>query len=268
LIDVTLLQLLAARRAQFVGLCGLLLGGFEYLICAAVGSADVSGALQTLMQSLPPFLQELVTSQFFGGLSERGLLAFGWNHPIAHALGTAAAIVLGSRAVAGESESGALELLASQPLSRGRYLRTQVLFGWVALALVTLAGIGGTMAGQRVQHLEPFSGSQLLRLGGNFFLLLCAWYAITLVLSVFGREGGRVAGIAFLVALLSYIGQVIGRVWQAAAFVLPWSLHDYFAPQTLLLGTASVLRPLVTLLAVTVAGVTLAAWRFQRRDLP
>jgi ABC-type transport system involved in multi-copper enzyme maturation permease subunit len=170
--------------------------------------------------------------------------------------------------VAGESESGALELLASQPLSRGKYFRTQVLFGCVALALVTLAGIAGTVAGQRVQHLEPFGGGPLLRLGSNFFLLLCAWYAIALVLSIFGREGGRVAGIAFLVALLSYIAQAIGRMWTSASFVLPWSLHDYFAPQNLLLGTASVVRPLVTLLAVAVAGVTLAAWRFERRDLP
>jgi ABC-2 type transport system permease protein len=267
-IDLTLLRLLTVRRAQFLALCGFFLGGFQYLICAAVGSADVGGALQTLVQSLPPFVQDLVASQFLGGLSERGLLAFGWNHPISHALGTAAAIVLGSRAVAGESESGALELLASQPLSRGRYLRTQVVFAFVALALVSLVGIAGTTAGMRVQHLEPFGGSQLLRLGSNFYLLLCAWYAISLVLSVIGREGGRVAGIAFLVALLSYIGQAIGRMWKAAAFVLPWSLHDYFAPQTLLLGTASVVRPLVTLFAVTVAGVSLAAWRYQRRDLP
>jgi ABC-2 type transport system permease protein len=268
MIERTLLRLLIVRRAPFVGVCAALLGGFEFLICAAVGSADVSGALQTLLQSLPPFAQELVTSQFLGGMSARGLLAFGWNHPIAHALGTAAAIVLGARAVAGESDGGALELLASQPLSRGRYLRAQLLFACLALAVVTLAGIAGTVVGQRVQHLEPFGGLQLLRLGSNFFVLLCAWYAITLVLSVFGREGGRVAGIAFVVALISYIAQAIGRMWPAASFVLPWSLHDYFAPQSLLLGTASIARPVVTLLAVTVAGVCLAAWHFQRRDLP
>jgi putative exporter of polyketide antibiotics len=268
MIDASLMRLLLGRRAPFLALCSLLLGGFQALICAAVGSADVGGALQTLLHSLPPFLQELVTSQFFGGLSERGLIAFGWNHPIAHALGTAVAIVLGAHAIAGESESGALELLASQPLSRGCYLRTQVLFALLALALVTLVGLGGTLAGQRAQHLEPFGALQLLRLGSNGFLLLTAWYAVTLALSAFGREGGRVAGIAFLIALVSYTGQVIGRVWQAAAWVLPWSLHDYFAPQTLLLGNPSMLRPLATLLAVTLAGVSLAAWRFARRDLP
>ena len=133
---VNLLRHIATRRAPFLVMAGLLLGWFQFLICAAVSSVDIGAAIQTLMNSLPPMLRELVATQFFGGLNERGLLAFGWNHPIAHALGTAVAIVLGSRAVAGEIETGAVELLLSQPLSRTTYLAMHVLFALVALALV------------------------------------------------------------------------------------------------------------------------------------
>ncbi len=155
-----------------------------------------------------------------------------------------------------------------QPLSRRQYLVTQIAFALAALACITIAGLAGTLLGVRIERLEPFAAGRLLRLGSNFFLLLCSWYAITLAVSAAGREAGRVARVVLVVALLSYIGQVIGRVWPAAGFVLPWTLHDYFAPQTLLLGTASAVRPLLTLLAVTGTGLALAGWQFQRRDLP
>lgn len=268
MIDRTLLRLLVLRHTPFVAACALLLAAFEYLICTAVFAANVSGALQAIIESLPPMMQSLVATQFLGGLSERGLLAFGWNHPIAHALGSAPAIVLGARAVAGECEHGTLEMLLTQPLSRGRYLGTQACFAFLALALLALLGVAGTLAGLRVQQQVILTTQQLLRVGVNFVLLLWAWYAVTLAVSAGMREGGRAAGAAFLVALLSYTGHVIGQVWPAASFLPPWTLHGYYSPPALLVGAGSLARPALVLGAVTVAGVGLAGWRLQRRDVP
>lgn len=264
----SLLRLLGARHAPFLAMSALLLGAFQFLICAAVASADVGGAIQTLMQSLPPLVQSVVATQVFGGLTVKGLLAFGWSHPIAHALGTAVAIVLAMRAIAGESETGAIELLLTQPLSRSGYFAAQVGFALVALAVVTAAGLAGTVIGQRVFGLERFGVLALGRLGLGYFLLQGAWYGITLLLSAFGREGGRVASVGFLIALTSYIANVIGALWQRAAFILPWTLHDYFSPRNLLMKGASMARPMAVLLVVMVASVVLAGWRFRQRDLP
>jgi ABC-2 type transport system permease protein len=265
---LNLLRLLGWRHAGYMVGSALLHGLFQYLICAAVASADVGGALQALMSSLPPILRSLVSSQLFGGLTPQGLMAFGWNHPIAHALGTAVAIILGSRAIAGESETGAMELLLSQPISRPRYLAACVGFALGALALVSVGGIVGTVAGQRGFGLEGFEVPALAKLGANFFLLQCSWFGITLMLSAFGREGGRVASGSFLIALLSYLAQVIGRLWERAAFVLPYTLHDYFSPQAILVQGEGIARPAVVLAAVVVGTVGIACWRFQQRDLP
>ena len=263
-----LLRSLAARHAAFVAVSGLLLAAFQYLICAAVASVDVSGAIAKLLDSLPPMLQTMVSATLFGGLSEHGLLAFGWNHPIAQAIGAAVAIVLAARAVAGEAETGAIELLLSQPLSRGRYFAAQAGFALAALALLTLAGLGGTLLGQRVFHVTPFAGIALARLGVDYLLLQCAWFGITLLLSAFGREGGRVASAGFLVALASYIVQVIGQLWERAAFLAPYTLQHYLRPQEILVKGAGVAEPAAVLLAVTLVSA-LAAWlRFRRRDLP
>lgn len=263
-----LLRLLAVRHAAFLATSAVLLGLFQYLICAAVASVDVSGALQVVMQSVPPLLRGLVETQVFGGLTPRGLLAFGWNHPVAHALGTAPAIVLAARAVAGEAERGTIELELAQPLRRATYLAVQVGFAACALALVTLTGIAGTLIGQRVFGLPGFRPGVVAALGLDYLLLQFTWFGITLLISAWGREGGRVAAIGFLVALVSYFAQVIGQLWERASFVLPFTLHDYFSPRDLIVEGASVVRPALVLLAVSVACVCAAWWRFATRDLP
>jgi ABC-2 type transport system permease protein len=263
-----LLRALAVRHAAFVALSGLFLAAFQYLICAAVASVDVSGAIGTLLESLPPMLQSVVSATLFGGFSVHGLLAFGWNHPIAQAIGASVAIVLASRAVAGEAETGAIELLLSQPLSRGRYFVTQAGFALLALALLGLAGIGGTLLGQRVFHVAPFAAAALVRLGADYLLLQCAWFGITLLFSAFGREGGRVASAGFLVALASYIVQVIGQLWERAAFLAPYTLQHYYQPQDILVKGEGIAKPAGVLLGVALVTTAAAWWRFRRRDLP
>ncbi len=263
-----LLRAMAARHAAFVLLSGLMLAGFQFLICAAVASVDVSGAIETLLQSLPPMLQSVVSATLFGGFSVHGLLAFGWNHPVAQAIGAAVAIVLAAGAVAGETESGAIELLLSQPLSRARYFAAQAGFALAVLALLGLAGVGGTLLGQHVFRLEPFAGAALARLGASYLLLQCAWFGVTLLFSAFGRAGGRAAGAGFLVALASYVVQVIGQLWERAAWLAPFTLQHYFRPQDVLVRGAGIARSAAVLLGVTLLTTAVAWWRFRRRDLP
>jgi hypothetical protein len=263
-----LLRLLLVRHAGFVALSAVLLGGFQWLICAVVASVDVTGALGTLVQSLPPLMQSLVSEQFLGDLSKSSLLAFGWAHPIAQAAGAAVAIVLAARAVAGESETGAIELTLGQPLARRTYLAAHVVFALGAMALVTLAGLAGTLAGGRAYGLAPFDARELARLGLDYLALLCALYGVTLAFSAFGREGGRVALAGFLVALVSYLVQVIGSMWAPWERLVPYTLHAWYVPKDILVHGAAVARPVVTLLAVAFAGLAVAWARFERRDLP
>ncbi len=263
-----LLRHLLARHGTFVVVSGLLLGAFEWLLCAVVSSVDVQGALGTLVQSLPPLAQTMVSEQFFGGFSKTSLLAFGWAHPIAQALGAAVAIVLGTQAVAGESEAGTIELTLGQPIGRRAYLGAHVLFALAALALVTLVGLTGTWTGERAYALEPFGLLTLARLGFAYFALQVALFGLTLMFSAFGREGGRVALLGFLVALVSYLVHVIGTMWDRWKPAVPWTLHAYYVPRDILVLHEGVLRPAAILLAVALVAIALAWWRFVRRDLP
>ncbi|MCG3157435.1 MAG: hypothetical protein DKINENOH_04067 [bacterium] len=259
---------LARRHALFLSLIALLLGGFEYLLCAILGMVDLSSGLQELMKSMPPFLQSVISNQFAANLTTAGFLAFGWNHPIVHALATAAAIALAAAAIAGEIENGMIEFLLSQPISRRQYLAGQILFALFSLAAISACGILGTAIGQKRFALPAFAVAALPQIGVSFFLLQSTWYAVTLSLSAFVRERSHVSGTAFLLALVAYVLYVLGSVWPSAAFLLPFSLFHYYTPQAILLEQVWRLPPVLVLLGLTVAGLTLALWRFQRRDIP
>jgi hypothetical protein len=263
-----LLRLLLTRHAVYVLVSGLLLGGFQWLICAVVASTDVTGALGTLVQSLPPMVQSMVSEQFFGGFSKTSLLAFGWAHPVAQAVGAALAIVLATQAVAGESEAGTIELTLGQPIARQTYLAAHVVFTLAALVFVTLLGLAGTIAGGRFYGLEPFRLVALARLGLDYLALQAALFGLTLMFSAFGREGGRVALFGFLCALVSYLIHVIGTMWDGWRPLVPYTLHAYYVPKDILAGSVGVTRPVAMLLAVALGGLLVAWWRFRQRDLP
>jgi ABC-type transport system involved in multi-copper enzyme maturation permease subunit len=263
-----LLRHLAARHGAFVVVSGLLLGAFQWLISAVVSSVDVSGALEAVVQSLPPMVRSLVQEQLFGGFSKSSLLAFGWAHPIAQAIGAAVAIVLATDAIAGAAENGTIELALAQPVSRRAHLGAHVLFAALALAAVTLLGLAGTVAGGRFHHLASFGAGALGALGLDFLALQLAVYGLTLTASAFGREGSRVALFGFLCALVSYLVHVVGTMWETWQPLVRWTLHAWYVPRDVLVDGASVARPVAILLAVALAALLVAWARFRTRDLP
>jgi ABC-2 type transport system permease protein len=263
-----LLKRLWARHIRFLAVTAAALAGFQFVLCAVVASVDIPRILGELMKNLPPVARTLIEQQLFGGLNAAGLLAFGWNHPIALALGAVVAIPLAVRAGAGEIESGAMELVMSQPISRGRYLGGQIVFALSSLAGMSALAAAGTWIGQKAFALDAVPAKALLLLAVNFLLLQCAWYGMGLLLSVFGREAGRVAFQGFLLILGSYFLQLTAQLWNKAAFLLPFSVNAYYSPRDIIARQAIPVKSLGILIGLGAAGLAAAVWRFHKADLP
>lgn len=255
------------RHWVFLAVAMALLAGFELFLCAMVASVDVESAFAQIAQFAPPLFRAML-EQNLGGGSPAAVLSFGWNHPVAHALLTAVAITLPARAIAGEVENGAIELVMAQPLSRAQYFAAHVLLGVGALAAVLAAGLAGTVIGQYAFSLEPFGASRIAALFVNALLLQLAIYAVTLLASAFGREAGRVAVAGVLFAVLSYLVNTVATLWNRAAFAKPYSLHGYFDPRDILVQGHLAPGSVAILAAVTVVAVAAAFVAFARRDLP
>jgi ABC-2 type transport system permease protein len=260
-----LLRHLFARNAFFTAVCALLLGGFEYLLCAILATIDVSAGVQSILASAPPFLRSMMGERM---MDIANLKVFGWNHPVTQAVGAALAIVLGARAVAGEIENGAAELVMSQPFSRWSYYLAHAIHGSVALLVVSFAGVAGTLAGQKVYDIDKFAVPALLLLGLNYFLLQLAWFAVTLAFSAFARESGRVTTSVFIIALVAFIVRAIGDLWTRTAWALPYTFYNYFSPKKILIDRATDTRDFAVLAVVTLIALTIGGLQFQRRDLP
>ncbi len=263
----SLVALLALRNRTLVLVSAAIFALFEVFIAAAVKTLDLDSILKEVLSAAPPFFSTMFGEQF-GGLTVRGILAFGWNHPVVLAAGAAVAIVLGARAVAGEIDQGAIELVMTQPLSRARYYAAHAAFGGGALALLTVAGIAGTMAGQRIYGLDPFGARDLALVGGMYWLLNLAWFGIALAMSARGREGGAAATAAFFLALASYLVNAIGSLLESFAFALPYSLYSWYSPRDILVEDASQALPATVLAAVAAVAILAGAAILERRDLP
>lgn len=233
-------------------------------------------------------------------------LAVGLLHPVIITLGTVWAIGRAAGAVAGEIDKGTMELLLSQPIPRNRLILAHFLVDCLVIPTLCLAIFAGTQFGlwavgpftvdyTAVKKLpiplvvpdEPetieVSGRAEFPALANLAGLLFALSGVTLAISAAGRSRWKVVGIAVLVAVVMFVANVLGQLWDGVAAVRPFSLFFYYQPQKIMLkgewlvdlGTAwNDGRPLFAvpvvgvLFAVGAVGYLVALRIFTRRDLP
>jgi ABC-2 type transport system permease protein len=121
-------------------------------------------------------------------------------------------------------------------------------------------------------------GPALWVVGGLIFAVSGA----TMWLSAAGRFRWRVLGVTVLIALVQFLVNLIGQMWDAMEWLRPLTIFYYYQPQQLILGErwtvslsewnggqplATVPMPLV-LYGVGLLGYGMALWTFNRRDLP
>jgi ABC-2 type transport system permease protein len=121
-------------------------------------------------------------------------------------------------------------------------------------------------------------GPALFVVGG----LLFAVSGSTMWLSAAGRFRWRVLGIAVLIALVQFLINLIGQMWDVMEPLRPLTIFYYYQPQQVILGQHwsvslsewnggqplfEVPMPLV-LYGVGLLGYGMALWTFSRRDLP
>ena len=262
-----IIRRLAGRYAVLFIVVTIVFAGFEFIMPAVISTLYLPSILGNMLALLPPGAATTLVDQIFGGLSPIGLLGYGWNHPIAHAVGTALAAVLGARAVAGEADNGMLELVLAQPISRTSYLAAHLSFALLALALFCALGVLGTFIGVRLFEVADVPMLRIGFVAGNFFLLLTVIYAATLLASVLAREGGRALGVGVLITVVSFLLFTIALLWPDAAVLRTYTLHNYYVPRDLLVTGTIAPLPLAVLIGSSLLCLSLAFWRFNRRDI-
>lgn len=231
-------------------------------------------------------------------------LAVGLLHPVVLILTAVWAIGRAAGAVAGELDKGTMELLMSQPVPRDRLILAHFLVDCLVIPALCLSVFAGTQFG--LWAVGPFrpdysvvravlpgvpvpadpaempvNGLAQLPALANTAALMFALSGITLAISAAGRSRWKAVGYGVLVAMVMFIANVLGQLWDAAAVARPFSAFFYYQPQRVMLRDEWFVDPgaawggglpevpaVGVLLTVGMVGYLIALRVFTRRDLP
>lgn len=270
------ITLLMSRRILKRGLTGtisLLVGLFVFEFVQPLVANSVGGGkgIADLVESLPPAFQAVLRTQpeFMAVSGLAGYLSIGFSHPLFFVLTTAILAALICRSIAGEYESGTMQLALSRSISR----RSVYVSRLIAILLVIVVAVAVTIAGMvtGIQVGKPdgsFDYGNLLPTAFVTFLLLWAIAGVALLLSALADTTSQAIGWTTGFVVVSFVIDYLAGLWSAMEPFGPLSIYHYFDPATsLILGEISTRDALVLVIIGAAAGAAGYAV-FRNRDLP
>ena len=195
--------------------------------------------------------------------------ALGQVHPILLVTALLFVIGLGVRAVAGELESGSLDLTLARPVSRTSYLCSHVAVLVPGTAVIAVAYAVGTVVADRL--FDPPGArleiGRMLLAAGQAWLLFLAIGSLALLISALSSERGRATAITIGVVLAMYVGNFLFALWEPLRGLTRLSFFRYFTPgPTIQFGDVAWADTGVLAVCAAVTSVA-AVVAFSRRDL-
>lgn len=259
-------------RSGVWGLVALVaaIAGFTFVQPVVIASFGGAAALDAIMSRIPPAFQAFARTrpEFLAMTGLPGYLSLGFTHPIYIVLSGAAVISFAARVLAGEMASGAIQLPLSRTVSRPAVYLASVLGITAVVALASVAGPLGMLAGILYAKPGDFPINHLWPMTLVCLALLWAIAGLSLLFSAIASSAGQVVGWALGLLLFSYFVDYFAGVWEPLRAILFLSLFEYFAPtQTLVNGVADPRSVSILLIIGTVAFIA-GLVIFTRRDLP
>jgi ABC-2 type transport system permease protein len=173
-----------------------------------------------------------------------------------------------------------MELLLAQPIRRSQVVLGHLAVDFCTIPILCLSMWGGTWLGT---SLVGFVGnaSETLAVNPwafgpglvNVALLVFAISGLTMWVSAGGRFRWRVLGVAVFLALVQFLVNLIGQLWEPADPLRPFTVFYYYQPQPMILQAKWYQQPdnwtrMGVLAAVGAVGYAMALWTFCKRDLP
>ena len=247
-----------------------------WLVVALAGYGAIMGLIYPIMQESGALIEqymEMFPKEFLAAFGMTGSLAdpgvfyttyiSSWLWPI---IAAAAALILGTRAVAADLDRGFLDLPLATRVSRVRYLAASVGSQILVMGLLALSAVLGLwIAGQLVG--AGFDLGRFLAAGLLSFLFGCAIAGPTTLLSVVTLSRSMTSGIVGGVLIVMYAIFVVTGISQDWAWIGPVSAWNHFGT-TALIDSGTIPWGDIALFGLIAVGSWIAAlWAFRRRDL-
>ncbi|GJF16619.1 hypothetical protein NGTWS0302_16180 [Mycolicibacterium cyprinidarum] len=254
--SAVLIKDLSERRLPVLTL-GAVLAIFTVVALAI--SASMQDTINDLTEGFPDALNSFIGADVPGGYVVGEV--FNLIAPLAL---VAYAVLTGASSVAGEEEHGTMDLLAAQPVTR-RLIVAEKVGGLGIALLISVALFGAGAVVSSVVFDSGISTSGIVATCVHLFMLAATYGSLALAIGAATGNPSLAAGIAGVVAVISYITNAMLPIAGLDGWVRlsPW---HYYAGSDPLLNGFNVWHLL--LLAVLTAGaLAVAIPTFERRDL-
>ena len=242
---------------------------FQFLILRLVTTIDYSSIILNLMEQLPEFVRAMFGKDFISILTVEGAAAFGLNHPLVLVVLSIGAITIPSRHIAGEAETGTLELVLSFPVRRSKLLLNLYVSAVVFLLLIIFCAFCSSLFSIRIFHQLTFVlFIKMLKIGCNLWLLFVCIMSFTMVLSSFEKEGNKVSIRVAGIVLVFYLVHYLSSLWDTIQFTKPFNIFTYYQPEDLMFGRRSFLLNFTVLFCLILLCLLVSLYQFNRRDIP
>lgn len=247
-----------------------------WLMVSLAAYGAIMGVMYPVLKSNDALMTEYMNTfpkEFLAAFGMTGLLSdpgvfyttyiASWLWPI---IATAAALLLGTRAVAADLDRGFLDLPLATPVSRARYLATNIAVqGFVMALLAASAILSIWITAAATGNVFDLGGFALA--GALSFAFGCAICGPTTLLSVVTLSRGRSSGIVGGVIFAMYAVFVVTQVSKDWAWIAPISAWDHFRTTALIDEGVIPVGDFALFAAIALAGWAAALWAFRRRDL-
>lgn len=269
MINWTYILLIWRIHRGFILFGFLLIGFLQFVIISIFSSLDYIPFIELFIKQLPPQLQAIFNEEFINQFSINGAAAFGYNHPMVLSILGIAAITIPARHLAGEAETGNLEILLAHPFRRDQYFVSLWFSTAMVIFFIILGGWCGSFSALILKQQFSFLlMGKIIKIGINlwFLFLLITSYSITI--SGYGREGNKAGLAAAATTLFFYLLYFLGTIWEEIEFSKIFNIFHYYQPQKLMIGQKSFwLNALVLLILVSILFLV-AKRQTERRDIP
>ncbi len=241
-------------------------GAFHYLVLLSSSSFLSSGEVAEVFSQPPKAIEA-----FLGGsadlLSPEGWLASAMVHPIVMALLVAAGLSVAAGAVATEIERGTIDLVMARPVGRARYLLGKAGAALVSVSAVEAGGLAGVLLARAfVERIDELSVSKILAGFALSWTLFAALAMVGLLVSAGSSLRARAIGVSVGLVVAWFFANFIALLIDGISGLRYASPFHYFRPAEVA-SDGVVVTDLAILAGLAVAALTLALWRFRRRDL-
>ena len=268
--------LLMTRRTLKRGLAGtlfLMLGVFLFEFVQPLVADSMGGGegLATMMERLPPAFQSVIKArpEFIAVSGLDGYLSIGFTHPLFYVMTSAALVSAICRSLAGEIESGSIELAISRSVSRRTVYVSRLIAVIIIILLLVASGIAGLACGIVVGRPDgSFTWSHLPSVAAGVTLLLAAISGVTLAFAATSNTTTQAVGRATAFVVVSFIINYLAAIWNVVEPFDPISVFAWYNPADAFVNGSLDLVDAIILGVVSIAGAIAGAVIFTRRDLP